>query len=425
MLAIYKEPQIDSWSSLCQRPSVDAANLEELINQIFQSVKSKGDQALLDYARMFEASVPSKFLMDAITWDKLAKECGADLQNAIKHAAKNIEKFHRAQKTPEAVITVEPGVECWQKPVPIERVAIYIPGGTAPLFSTVLMLAIPAKIAGVGEINLFTPPNKEKSIHPAIAYAAKLAGVSNIYTVGGAQAVAAATYGTESIPKCDKIFGPGNQYVTAAKMKAQQVGVAIDMPAGPSELLVWADENSNAAFIASDLLSQAEHGMDSQVVLVTNSEQKVAEVKAELEIQLRTLPREGIASGALKNSFAVIFKDSKKSVDFVNTYAPEHLIISTMDAMELSEKVRNAGSVFIGEYSPESVGDYASGTNHTLPTSGFSRAYSGVNLDSYFRKITFQKLSKEGLGNLSSTVICMAENEGLQAHANAVKIRLQ
>lgn len=424
MLAVYNNPSFETWPKLCQRPAVDASNMSSLINQIFQSVGTKGDAALKDYAKIFEAAVPDRIEMDALSWDRLANQCPDSLKSAIEHAARNIQKFHESQLPTEQVVRIEEGVDCWQKAVPIERIAIYIPGGTAPLFSTVLMLAIPAKIAGVKEVCLLTPPNKNKEIHPAIAFAGKLAGVSKVFTVGGAQAIAAAALGTVSIPKCDKIFGPGNQYVTAAKMKAQELGVAIDMPAGPSELLVWADENANPAFIASDLLSQAEHGVDSQVVLVCNTENKVEQVKLELEKQLAELPRKDIAAAALQNSFAVVFDAQNQATSFVNYYAAEHLIIMATDADDLATKITNAGSVFIGEFSPESAGDYASGTNHTLPTSGFSRAYSGVNLDSYFRKITFQKLSREGLKNLSKTVICMAENEGLQAHANAVKIRL-
>ncbi|MGB0167005.1 MAG: histidinol dehydrogenase [Luteibaculum sp.] len=347
------------------------------------------------------------------------------------HAKNNIWQFHEAQRLAHQVIETDKEVRCWQRQVPLDSVAIYIPGGSAPLFSTVLMLGVPANAAGVREINLFTPSNKEGSIHPAIAYAAKLVGIKNIYRIGGAQAIAAAALGTEQIPKSFKIFGPGNQYVTAAKMHAQQLGVAIDMPAGPSEVLVWADTLANPAYIAADLLSQAEHGADSQCVLLCDDEDWVNLVEKELEKQLEKLPRKEIAKQALENSFAVVINEDYDEgnsriaqCQFSNTYAPEHLIVNCSDYDELVPGIRNAGSVFLGPSSPESVGDYASGTNHTLPTAGHAKAYSGVSLSSFCKNITFQELSPLGLNNLAETVITMAEHEGLQAHANAVKIRL-
>ncbi len=420
----YINPQRSDWKALCTRPAVNKQDLNALIKDIFFAVETRGDQALMEYCKMFEAAVPQQFALPADTIAALAEEVSEGLQDAIIQARDNIWKFHEQQAQPVTKVTVQNGVECWQKQVPIESVGLYIPGGSAPLFSTVLMLAIPAKIAGVSKINLFTPPNAEGRIHPAIAFAAQLIGVDAIYTLGGAQAIAAATLGTDQIPQCDKIFGPGNQYVTAAKMYAQQLGVAIDMPAGPSEVLVWADDAANPQFVAADLLSQAEHGADSQCVLLAQSEAFVGKVNAAIAEQLAQLPRKDIATQALENSVAVVL-DNAESVEFCNTYAPEHLIIQTENAEQLIDHIVNAGSVFVGAFSPESAGDYASGTNHTLPTAGFARAYSGVNLASFCKQITFQQLSKEGLNALATSVITMAESEGLQAHANAVKIRLE
>ena len=427
MLTVYSNPKREDWKKLCERPAVNQDGLNDFISELFKAVSRDGDSAVYAYSKKYDAASSKNFRLSAEKIQALADSVAPELKTAMQRAKDNISTFHEAQKLAQLNVEVEKGVNCWTKRVAIDKVAIYIPGGSAPLFSTVLMLALPAKIAGVQEINLFTPLNKEGSIHPAIAYAALLCGVENVFTIGGAQAIAAASIGTQQIPKCDKIFGPGNQYVTAAKRFAQNLGSAIDMPAGPSEVLVWADEDANPAFIAADLLSQAEHGADSQCVLLCNSQKTVDLVQQELLRQVQLLPRKEIALAALKNCFAVVFSDDDAALlqtDFSNYYAPEHLIIQANNADDLAIKVRNAGSVFIGEYSPESVGDYASGTNHTLPTAGFAKAYSGVNLASFSKQITFQKLSKKGLENLASTVVCMAENEGLQAHANAVKIRL-
>jgi histidinol dehydrogenase len=348
-----------------------------------------------------------------------------ELKAAIRQARDNISRFHQEQVKEESRIETMPGVECWRKSVGIDKVGLYIPGGTAPLFSTVLMLAIPAVIAGCKEIILCTPGNNKGEVHPAILYAANLVGISKIFKVGGAQAIAAMAYGTETIPSVYKIFGPGNQYVTAAKQLVQMQGIAIDMPAGPSEVCVWADETADPAFVAADLLSQAEHGPDSQVLLVSTQVVVVNKVIEEVSRQVHLLPRKNIAIKALENSKAVIVENFDTVIELINTYAPEHLILSCKDADEVAEKITNAGSVFIGHYSPESVGDYASGTNHTLPTNGFARAYSGVSVDSFVKKITYQKLSKEGLATISNTVVQMAEAEGLEAHANAVRVRMQ
>ena len=348
-----------------------------------------------------------------------------ELKNAIELAATNIKKFHTAQKTDKVIVETTKGVECWQEKRPITKVGLYIPGGTAPLFSTVLMLAIPAQIAGCKEIVLCSPPDKDGTINPAILYAANLCGVTQIFKVGGIQAIAAMTFGTESIPKVSKIFGPGNQYVTAAKQIATKFGVAIDMPAGPSELLVVADTSANPAFVASDLLSQAEHGIDSQVLLVSDSLEFVAFVQEELQKQLLELPRKEIAKIALENSKAIVLEDENNAINLINEYAPEHLIIATRNNEFFVNNIENAGSVFIGNYTPESAGDYASGTNHTLPTNGFSKAYSGVNLDSFLKSITFQKISEKGIQNIGKSIEIMAEAEGLEAHKNAVSIRLK
>ena len=347
------------------------------------------------------------------------------LKKAIIQAAENIEKFHAAQVTLPETIETMPGIQCWRKSVGIEKVGLYIPGGTAPLFSTVLMLGIPAKLAGCKQIVLCSPPNVEGTLHPAIIFAAKLVGVTHIYKIGGVQAIAAMAYGTRKVPKVHKIFGPGNKYVTCAKQLVQEDGIAIDMPAGPSEVCVYADDTANPAFVAADLLSQAEHGTDSQVLLVSASEELVNKVNVELEKQLELLPRKDIAAQALTNSKAIIIDEIKVAIDLINEYAPEHLIISCKDPMAIGDKIINAGSIFIGNYSPESVGDYASGTNHTLPTNGYAKAYSGVSVDSFVKKITFQKLSKQGLINIAKTVELMAEAEGLHAHKNAVTIRIQ
>jgi len=373
----------------------------------------------------FDGVIPDSFLVTEEELIEAEQQIEEDLKAAINLASKNIQVFHAAQTTQIKKIETTPGVICWQKPVPIEKVGLYIPGGTAPLFSTVLMLAIPARIAGCKEIVLCSPPNKEGKIHPAILYAAKTSGVTQIYKLGGVQAIGAMAYGTQTIPKTYKIFGPGNQFVVAAKQLVSMNDISIAMPAGPSEVLVVADETSNAAFVASDLLSQAEHGADSQVVLVANKQEIVENVLTEIEIQIKNLPRGKTATKALENSILIVMGNFKEQIDLINEYAPEHLIISTKNYPDYIDKITNAGSVFLGEYTPESAGDYASGTNHTLPTNGWARSYSGVNLDSFLKKITFQEISKEGLKNIGPAIEIMAEAEELEAHKNAVTLRLK
>ena len=421
----YKYPSLAEQKELIKRPTFDKIELDEVVKGILEDVKSNGDAALKKYAAKFDKvelsnlKVSEKELKEAI--DSVSEE----LKEAIQIAAKNINKFHISQKENFGKVETMPGVNCWRKSVGIEKVGLYIPGGTAPLFSTVLMLGIPAKIAGCQELILCSPPDKSGRIHPAVLYAANLVGIRKIYKSGGAQAVAAMAYGTESIPAVYKIFGPGNQFVTKAKELVQQDGLAIDMPAGPSEVLVIADETSNPAFVAADLLSQAEHGIDSQVVTACNNEKVLQEIIVETERQLQDLPRKDIAKKALENSFAILVKDVNQSIHFSNAYAPEHLIIASENSDFFIDKIRNAGSVFLGNYSCESAGDYASGTNHTLPTNGFANNYSGVSLDSFVKKITFQKITKEGIKNLGKTIEVMAEAEQLFAHKNAVTLRLK
>ncbi|MEO8712339.1 MAG: histidinol dehydrogenase, partial [Parafilimonas sp.] len=383
-----------------------------------------GDAALKDYTKQFDKIELNDFTVIDKEWIT-AETIDEDLKAAIHIAIKNVRRFHEAQKEPVKKIETMPGVFCWRKSVAIDKVGLYIPGGTAPLFSTLIMLGVPAMIAGCKEITLCTPPQKDGSIHPAILYTAKQIGIKKIYKIGGAQAIAAMAYGTETINKVYKIFGPGNQYITCAKMLVNAEGIAIDMPAGPSEVAVLADETANAEFIAADLLSQAEHGKDSQVLLVTNQEEIINQTIRFLEQKLNNLSRKEIAESALKNSKAILMNDLNEAVELMNEYAPEHLIISCNDAEAIAENITNAGSIFLGNYSPESVGDYASGTNHTLPTNGFAKAYSGVSLDSFYKKITFQQLTKQGLQNIASSVTTMSEAEGLQAHANAVMVRLK
>ncbi|MBB1283941.1 histidinol dehydrogenase [Flavisolibacter sp. BT320] len=417
-------PERKEWKQILQRPYADNSAVLQSVQEILADVKERGDNAIRELTKRFTGVTLDSLRVSEEEINSAASRLSEGLKAAIQQAKKNIETFHQPQLGTTEIIETMQGVQCWRKSVGIEKVGLYIPGGTAPLFSTVLMLAVPAKLAGCKEIILCSPCDKEGRLHPAILYAAQLTGITKIFRIGGAQAIAAMAYGTESIPAVYKIFGPGNQYVTAAKQLVQMQGIAIDMPAGPSEVCVMADETANAAFVAADLLSQAEHGADSQVLLVSNDEKVIRDVQAELEKQLALLPRKEMAQKALDNSKAIVVQNWDEGVELVNEYAAEHLIISCADADVLAERITNAGSVFIGNYSPESVGDYASGTNHTLPTNGFARAYSGVSVDSYVKKITYQKLSAEGLQNIAETVIQMAEAEGLEAHANAVKVRI-
>lgn len=399
-------------------------NQDQIVEEILAEVKQHGDKALKKYSLQLDNCQLDNFKVDQKELDQAEDALDPLLKNAIHVARQNIELFHQSQIQPVKFVETMPGIQCWQKSSAIERVGIYIPGGTAPLFSTVLMLAIPAKIAGCKEIILCSPPGQEKKIHPAILYTAKLCGVTQIFKIGGAQAIAALAYGTQQIPGVTKIFGPGNRFVTLAKMKVQQQGIAIDLPAGPSEVLICADDQADPSFVAIDLLSQAEHGADSQVVLVSNSSEMIKKVEAEINRLVQDLPRKNHAQGALLNSFAILLNNQQDQIDFINAYAPEHLILNHNRADSLAEQVINAGSVFIGPYAPESVGDYASGTNHTLPTSAYAKAYSGVNLDSFTKKITFQKLSKTGLQAIGPHVEIMAEAEALKAHQLAVSMRL-
>jgi len=404
MRELIKYPSSDQWASLCLRPAMDTASLRSQVEEIIDEVKQNGDDALKSFAKKFDSTSIEKLLVSEEEIEMASKSIDKALDSAMQIAIKNIHTFHKAQLEMPVRISTKQGVECWRKSVPIERVGLYIPGGSAPLFSTLLMLAIPAKIAGCIEIILCTPPDKSGMVHPAILHAARLTGITKIFKAGGAQAVAAMAFGTESIPKVHKIFGPGNQYVTCAKQLVQQNGVAIDMPAGPSEVLVLADETCHPAFVAADLLSQAEHGSDSQVILLSTDEHVLIQCQNEIKNQLADLPRNQIAEQALSKSHFILMKSIDDCLDFVNQYAPEHLIIACKNDEQLAEKIINAGSVFLGNYSPESAGDYASGTNHTLPTGGYAKAYSGVSLDSFVKKITFQKLTKEGLQKLASTI---------------------
>ncbi len=424
MMKVINEPSTNEWASIIERPAFDASHLNDKVNTIINEVVVDGDAAIKKFTLQFDRVSINEF---KVTAEKIAATenlISAGLKTAIQLAKVNIEVFHHSQIQKVERIETMPGVWCWRKSVGIEKVGIYIPGGSAPLFSTVLMLGVPAKMAGCKEIILCTPPNEQGEIHPAILYAASLVGVTAIYSVGGAQAIAAMAYGTATIPKVHKIFGPGNQYVTAAKQLVQQNGMAIDMPAGPSEVCVWADENAIPSFVAADLLSQAEHGPDSQVILIANNTVIVEAIQREIDLQLTVLTRKEFAAKALANSKAIILSNQDQAIDLINAYAPEHLILAVDNALQIADKIINAGSVFIGNYSPESVGDYASGTNHTLPTNGYAKAYSGVSLDSFVKKITFQQLTERGLMNIAPTVIEMADAEGLQAHSNAVSVRL-
>jgi histidinol dehydrogenase len=424
MISFYEYPEKKAWRKLLLRPAIDNSSLEASVSNILKEVKQNGDDAVRRFATMFDKVTVHAF---KVTPDEINEGCEAiddELKKSIQQAKENIEKFHRAQLKAEDVVETMPGIKCWRKAVPIERVGLYIPGGTAPLFSTILMLGIPAKLAGCKDIILCTPPSKQGKLHPAILYTAKLIGITQVFKAGGAQAIGAMAYGTATIPNVYKIFGPGNQYVTCAKQLVQKDGLSIDMPAGPSEVAVLADETAHAAFVAADLLSQAEHGNDSQAILVTTSERLASETKMEIERQLAVLPRKDVAIIAVQNSKIFLVRSIKEGIELINEYAPEHLIISCADDEQIAEKIVNAGSVFLGNYSPESVGDYASGTNHTLPTNGYAKAYSGVSIDSFVKKITFQKLTKEGLMAISNTVEQMAQAEGLEAHKRAVTIRL-
>lgn len=422
-MKITKYPAPSAYDALMKRPAKDAGELNAIVSGVLDDIRQRGDDAVREYELRFDKVELADLQVSEAEMDKAEQLVSDDLKQALEHAHSNIEAFHRAQQFEGMTLEVQPGVTCSQKAVAIERVGLYIPGGTAPLFSTVLMLATPAKIAGCKEIVLCTPPAKDGSINPAILVAARIAGVSKIFKIGGVQAIGAMAYGTASVPKVYKIFGPGNQFVTCAKQHVSLHDVAIDMPAGPSEVCVLADETSHAGFVAADLLSQAEHGVDSQVVLITTSETFAQDVEVEVERQLNLLPRKELARQALENSHLIVVKDYEEMMALSNLYAPEHLIIETKNYRELSQKVVNAGSVFMGPYTPESAGDYASGTNHTLPTSGYATAYSGVNLDSFVRKITFQEITAQGVKGIARTVELMAEHEMLDAHCNAMRMR--
>ena len=417
-------PNKADWAEMLRRPMQNVSTFFENVSTILKNVKANGDAAVLEYEEQFDKVKLASLVVTEEEMKEAESQVPIELKVAILLAQRNIYTFHKKQKFEGKKVETMEGVTCWQKAVGIEKVGLYIPGGTAPLFSTVLMLAVPAKIAGCKEIVLCTPPDKEGKINPAILYAAQVSGVSKIFKAGGVQAIGAMAYGTESVPKVYKIFGPGNQYVMAAKQQVAMHDVAIDMPAGPSEVAVIADESANPTFVAADLLSQAEHGLDSQVVLITTSEKLLGEVEYEVQHQLSRLPRWQIAEKSLENSKLILVKDMDEAIEMANEYAPEHLIIETKDYMDLAEKVVNAGSVFLGAYTPESAGDYASGTNHTLPTNGYAKAYSGVSLDSFIRKITFQEINREGIQNIGPAIEVMASNEHLDAHKNAVSVRL-
>lgn len=424
-MKIITNPTRKDWQTILERPTQTVNDIEDVVIEVFESVKGKGDVAISKFTKQFDNVELNTFLVSENEIEEGCQLVSEALKEAIALAKSNIVKFHSAQKTEKIIVETTQGVQCWQEKRPITNIGLYIPGGTAPLFSTVLMLAIPAQIAGCKEIVLCSPPDINGNINPVILYAAKLCGITKIYKVGGIQAIAGMTFGTESISKVSKIFGPGNQFVTVAKQLATKFGVAIDMPAGPSELLVFADDSANATFVASDLLSQAEHGTDSQVILVSTSKGILKSVMTEMQKQLSELPRKEIASQAILNSRLIYLNTKEAALELINEYAPEHFIICSENEDYFIDNIENAGSVFIGNYTPESAGDYASGTNHTLPTNGFSKAYSGVNLDSFLKSITFQKISKEGLQNIGGAIETMAEAEGLQAHKNAVSIRLK
>ena len=418
-------PDKAQWADLLKRPVMNTEDLFDTVRSVINRVKAEGDRAVLAYEEQFDKVQLASLAVSEEEWAEADSLSDEELKQAIRLAKQNIETLHAAQRFEGKKVTTSAGVTCWQKAVPIEKVGLYIPGGTAPLFSTVLMLAVPAKIAGCGEIVLCTPPGRDGKVHPAVLFAAKVAGVSRIFKAGGIQAIASMAYGTESVPRVYKIFGPGNQYVTAAKQLVSLRDVAIDMPAGPSEVEVLADETANPAFVAADLLSQAEHGVDSQAMLITTSESLQQAVKAEVERQLELLPRKEIASKSLANSKLIVVRSLDEAIELTNAYAPEHLIVETADYLSVAERVVNAGSVFLGHLSPESAGDYASGTNHTLPTNGYAKAYSGVSLDSFIRKITFQEIQPEGIRHIGPAIEVMAANERLDAHKNAITVRLK
>lgn len=418
-------PTTATWSKLLKRPTANFNDIEETVKGIFKEVQTKGDEAIAKYTSLFDGISIANIEVSNDEIKEAIDLVSVELKDAIALAKSNIEKFHAAQKTSKVFVETIEGVQCWQEKRPIQKIGLYIPGGTAPLFSTVLMLAVPAKIAACNEVVLCSPPDKNAKINPTILYTAHLCGVTKILKVGGIQAVAGMTFGTKTIPKVYKIFGPGNQFVTVAKQFATQFGVAIDMPAGPSELLIVADESANASFVASDLLSQAEHGADSQVILVSTSKKMIEEVEAEINAQISVLPRKAIAEKAIKNSKLIYVENDKIALDLINEYGPEHFIICSKNEEYYIDNIVNAGSVFIGNYTPESAGDYASGTNHTLPTNGYAKNYSGVNLDSFQKAMTFQKISEVGIQNIGKAIEIMAEAEGLQAHKNAVTLRLK
>ncbi len=418
-------PSRTEWPEILKRPTQTVADIEQTVNQIFDEIKTKGNSAVAKYTDLFDGIKLDSLVVTTNEIQTAGQQIPDDLKKAIQLAKMNIEKFHSAQRTENISVETSNGVKCWQEKKAIQKVGLYIPGGTAPLFSSILMLAIPANIAGCEEIVLCTPPNKEGMINPAILYTADLCGVTQIFKIGGIQAIGAMTFGTESVPQIYKIFGPGNQFVTVAKQLATKYQVAIDMPAGPSELLVFADDSANPSYVASDLLSQAEHGTDSQVIMVSTSEELINKVSDEIEAQVKDLPRKEIADKAIENSRLILVNSNEEALEMINEYGPEHFIICSENEDFFVNGVRNAGSVFIGNYTPESAGDYASGTNHTLPTNGYAKQYSGVNLDSFMKNITFQKISEEGLREIGPSIEILADAEGLQAHKNAVSLRLK
>jgi histidinol dehydrogenase len=424
-MELIKYPENQTWTELLKRPSIDTTSLEATVQSVLSDIKANGQSAVNKYTLQFDKVTISNVLVSDSEFTEAEKQISKELKEAIQLAKSNIETFHSAQKEEVKIIETMPGVKCWRKSIAIQKVGLYIPGGTAPLFSTILMLGVPAKLAGCEEIILCTPPDVNGNINPAILYTAQLIGITKVFKVGGVQAIGAMAYGTENIPQVYKIFGPGNQYVTCAKQLVNKQGVAIDMPAGPSEVAVLVDDTCVPGFVAADLLSQAEHGSDSQVILVSTNEDAIQNIQAELIKQLALLPRKEFATKALENSKAILVKTNTEAINLLNEYAPEHLIIACANDEQLAEQVVNAGSVFLGNYSCESAGDYASGTNHTLPTNGYAKAYSGVSLDSFVKKITYQKLSKEGINNIGPAIELMAEAEGLQAHKNAVTLRLK
>ncbi len=424
VMQIIEYPQKELWPTLLSRPGMQSENLETSVRKILDEVKNRGDKAVLEYSVLFDQASNVDLIVRDEEFERAEEVLDAELKTAILQAKKNISKFHEYQQIHEPGVDIMPGIHCWRKSVAIEKIGLYIPGGTAPLFSTLLMLGVPARLAGCKEIIVCTPPQKDGSIHPAILYVSKLLGISNVFRVGGVQAIASMAYGTKTIPRVYKIFGPGNQWVTQAKKLIQQEGIPIDMPAGPSELAIYADDTAIPDYVAADLLSQCEHGTDSQVILVTESRAFAEKVNLAINRQMKKLPRKSIAEKSLGNSKIILINNHTESMDLLNMYAPEHLILACRDAEKRADEVQNAGSVFLGNYASESAGDYATGTNHILPTNGFAKSYSGVSIDSFVKKISFQKLTKEGLQSIGSTVVEMARAEGLQAHAEAILIRL-